>query len=120
MSEPFHKRFDIAVTVEEIRRRFVNRIRIFTEQAAEDASAERFYSEELMQAICLKLGERPRFINNLSTFMQQWDDLVAGDFLKCLRTTEAVYYALTIGAEDTARKFARALRIALSESEVDL
>jgi hypothetical protein len=60
MSEPFHKRFDIEVSVEEVRRRFVNRIRIGTKDAAGKALSENFYPDQLMEAIrtvpTLKLG----------------------------------------------------------------
>jgi hypothetical protein len=120
MSEPFHKRFDIEVTVEEVRRRFVNRIRIGTEAAAKEAPKEDLYLDGFLETICFKLGESPGFINGISGFMRQWDDLVAKDFLKCLAITEAVYYALIIGAKEAARKFDRIIRFALSESEVDL
>jgi hypothetical protein len=120
MSEPFHKRFDIEVSVEEVRRRFVNRIRIGTKDAAGKALSENFYPDQLMEAICFKLGETPGFSDGLSRFMENWDDLVEADFLKCLHTTEAVYCALTIGAEEVAQSFDRFIRVVLSESEVDL
>lgn len=95
MTTPFHIRFDIEVPIEEARRRFVNRMREFTEMVID--SCKESPRSMIMQLIKVKLGEKQGYFRDESgsEFMRHWNEFVKEDFWNCLRITEEMYYVLT-------------------------
>lgn len=86
MAEPFHKRFNIEVGLNEARRRFIERVRTLTWTFIGDAYAlERKDMNALLQAINFHLGERHHPVYHPSELMEQWDTFVGDSFSNCLR-----------------------------------
>jgi hypothetical protein len=122
MNEPFHKRFDIEVGLDEAGRRFVERIRTLTWSFVSDAYSQDLPLNPLLQSVNFHLGERHLSILVPSEFIQVWDNFVGNDTSKCLRMTEAIYLALVDKrwSPDVIVKFASDISKALEISEVDL
>jgi hypothetical protein len=122
VSEPFHRRFDIEVGIEEARNRFLQRIRTLTHSVLEKVRSGGNSLDNLFQRLCFELGEHYVFVSSTNTFMKIWDEFVHGEFLKCLRITEAVRSALGDSGytSHNAREFARDITIALDKSEIEL
>jgi hypothetical protein len=122
MNEPFHKRFDIQVSLDDARRRFVERIRTFTWSVVSDAYSERASLNPLLQSVNFHLGEHHDSILTSSDFINVWDKFVLNDMSKCLRMTEAIYVALVDirWSPVVIAKFATGISKALEMSEVDL
>src|SRR5918999_3463671 len=92
--EPFHKRFNIDVKLEEGQRRFLERVRTATQMALLDFDQRSDVAlNRICEIACFKMGVRPQFVMHLmgsNGFMAMWDKVVADDFITCLRMTEAV------------------------------
>jgi hypothetical protein len=123
MSDPFHKRFNIEVKLEEAQQRFLERVRTATQMALAELNRT-VQLNNLLELVCFKMGTRPHFTMDLtgsSSFMELWDDVVSGDFTECLRMTEAVHDAtLEIKKTSTAKELSSGIVTALRMSEVDL
>lgn len=120
MAEPFHKRFDIDIPLEEGRRRFRNRIRILTLGVIETIGINHDL-EKIMRRVKVILGEEHEpFISRAYNFMNEWDDCVGDNWQRLLKTTEAVCSALRNFEDAVARSFDKAVKSTLAESEIDL
>ena len=83
MSEKFHQRFGLNIEVEEVKRRFVNRVLNFL--IIEFPNRFDIFDEKFVeQHICTKLGER-------WTEQGCLESLMGTDFDKCLRAMEALF-----------------------------
>ena len=123
MAEPFHKRFNVDVEVDEARRRFVERIRTLTWSLLNQLYlTDRHDMNSLLQAINFHLGERHHPVSRPSEVMQQWDAFVGDSFPKCLNMTEAVRAGLVIQrySPKTVAEFIKGVTTAVQNSEFDL
>lgn len=123
MAEPFYKRFNIEVGLNEARRRFIERIRTLTWSLISNAyTSERKDMNALLQAVNFRLGERHHSVHFPSDLMNQWDAFVGDDFSKCLNMTEAVHTGLANQrfSPDTVASFVEGVTTALQNSEFDL
>ena len=123
MSEPFHKRFNIDVKLEDAQRRFLERVRTATQMALDELDRDVLLNR-LFEIACFTMGTRPHFVMHVtgsSGFMAEWDEIVGDDFTQCLRMTEAVHSAAwAIDRYNTAKKLGNGIVTALDMSEVDL
>ena len=92
MPDPFHVRFNIEVPIEEVRRRFINRIetkiRDAVEAAHADSGSSRSALDFLLTETQIALGEPHReYLCYSEEFMVAWRILVKQDFsqLSCCR-----------------------------------
>jgi hypothetical protein len=123
MAEPFHKRFNIEVGLNEARRRFIERVRTLTWSLINETyREERRDMNALLQAINFYLGEHHHSVHYPSDLMDCWDELVGGDFSNCLRMTEAVRAGLAKERHSpaTVAKFIEGVTTSIQNSEFDL
>ena len=123
MAEPFYKRFNIEVGLNEARRRFIERIRTLTWSLISNAyTSERKDMNALLQAVNFHLGERHQSVHFPSELMHQWDAFVGDDFSKCLKMTEAVCVGMVAQrySPDTVARFMGGVTTAVQNSEFDL
>jgi len=123
MAEPFHKRFNVEVALDEAQRRFIERVRTLTWALIRNAySLDRKDMNALLQAVNFHLGERHRSIHHPSELVSQWDAFVGQDFSRCLRITEAFRAALVqqrYSPNDMAM-FIDGVTTTIQNSELDL
>jgi hypothetical protein len=120
MPDPFHVRFNIAVPIEEARRRFVNRIANRVRLVASAIC----YSDTLdllLWEIEAKLGEpHSRQIEygnqGLPSFVERWQELIGDDFLRCLHALEGFYKGLPSGSFATGYDPVLAVNTAIAET----
>lgn len=112
----FHDRFNIEVNLEEVRKRFMNRIVNlmevgfpYVEFGGIDANVTSHSDER--REIAIALGIKFRWDLRFS-------DYIDGDFLKCLLALEALYQALVRPPKQ--EKLNKLVEYALSQSETDL
>lgn len=112
IEQPFYKRFNILIGLEEARRRFVNRIRnqVFDNFFGSEVEEETVVGTVLW-GIANDLGEE---YDQDATF----DDYVLGDFNKCLQALESAFQALD--SDYLKRQLSDLISNALKSSEVDL
>ena len=123
MAEPFHKRFNVEVEVDEARRRFVERIRTLTWSLLNQLYlTDRHDMNSLLQAINFHLWERHHPVTRPSEVMQQWDAFVGDDFTKSLRMTEGVRASFVVEryAPEAVAKLIKSVTAAVESSELDL
>ena len=121
MSEPFHKRFDIDVAIEEARRRFVNRIDTCVDQIVNRAYKQKLNLDTFLQIVALGLGEPFQRCLFPEGFMRSWRTLINNDFPKCIHATELLFDGFVRRKDEgLAQRFDKAIRYVLSQSEVDL
>ncbi|MEX0803407.1 MAG: hypothetical protein WD688_08840 [Candidatus Binatia bacterium] len=121
MAEPFHKRFNVEVAVNEARRRFVERIRTLTWSMVEQLyRTDRHDMNSLLQTINFHLGERHHPVTHPSDVMEQWDAFVGDNFTKCLCMTEAVRVGFVRYSPETVAQFIKVVIAAVENSEFDL
>ncbi len=123
MTEPFHRRFNIEVDLNDARRRFIERVRTLTWSFLSNLYAvERQDMNALLQAVNFHLGERHRPVRYSSEFMDQWDDFVGDSFLKCVNMTEAVRVGMVAQrySSETVARFMDGVTAAVQNSEFDL
>lgn len=109
MADKFHERFDIEVSSEEARKRFVNRAYTTIFTGSIFARGEPVY--EYRRVVALELGARyyPHY---------DWERYIGQDFHKCLHAIEALYGAMSHMSDPKALK--SIIPYILSLSEVDL
>lgn len=123
MAEPFYKRFNVEVGLDEARRRFIERVRTLTWSLINNSYVlEHKDMNALLQAINFRLGERHQSVHYPSELMDQWDAFVGDDFSKCLNMIEAVHAGLANQrfSPDTVASFVEGVTTALQNSEFDL
>ena len=75
MSDPFHKRFNIDVNLEEAQRRFLERVRTATQMALSEIDNTTLLNR-LLEITSFKMGFRPHYVLHLTGntgFMHRWD-----------------------------------------------
>ncbi len=123
MAEPFHKRFDIDVPVEEAERRFKNRLKILTQGIIEHAKNDGLSPEQIIRAIKLTLGadhDHNRGVHYTHDFMDEWENLVTDHVLNCLHVTEALVGVLKKIHPPLWQGLNNDILTTLATSEVDL
>ena len=123
MAEPFHKRFNIDIGVDEARKRFVERIRTLTWSLINQLyRTDRQDMNSLLQAINFHLGERHHPVVHPSDLIKHWDAFVGDEFTKCLRMTEAIRAGFVIErySPEAVAQFIKGVTAAFENSEFDL
>jgi hypothetical protein len=125
MPDPFHKRFNIDLPIDEARRRFVNRLDNLVQQTALDVenlpSSHGYPLDWLMRKLKDALGEtQDTFISGKSGFIDAWRTFVNIDFSRCLRATEALSMALATHWLGASHLFNRGVRVIVSHAEADI
>jgi hypothetical protein len=126
MPDPFHRRFNIDVPIEEARRRFINRIENRVRRIVEmigDAAYRpgRSPLDSLMLDVETALGQpHLQYLNTSNTFVLTWRERIANDFSKCLLAVEALHQALTNRDVLLQGKLSAATTETIKQSEVDL
>jgi hypothetical protein len=123
MSEPFHKRFNIEVPIEEARRRFINRIENRARTIADklDAATRPNYVNALdpaMIKIETALGEAHlEYVSGSSAFANVWRERVCNSFSRCLVAVEGLHQALP---EPLKKQYSSDVTETITQSEIDL
>ena len=126
MPDPFHKRFEIDVPIEEARRRFINRIenRVLSLMQRLDYVA-RADSRNVLDPVMIEvesaLGESHlTYVSGASGFIDVWRKRINADFSRCLIATEKLYAVLAPSADVPLRKVTEVITESLAQSETDL
>ncbi len=121
MPDPFHLRFNIDVPIEETQKRFVNRIGNSVYQVVERMRITgRVDLSPIMLVVRTFLGEGGLYyINYTSEFIDAWNELVAGQFVRCLQAIEGLYIGLR-NNQGFRNELGQGVTLALSLSEFDL
>lgn len=121
MPDPFHLRFNVGVPIEETQRRFVNRIGNSVFQVVEGMRITgKVDLSPIMLAVQTFLGEGGRYsIYFASEFIEAWNELVAGQFVRCLQAIEGLYIGLR-NNQGFRNELEQGVTLALSLSEFDL
>ena len=112
LQQPFYKRFNISIDLEEVKRRFVNRIRnqVFDSFFVHDVDEE-IVRADVLWGIANALGEEYDWDGT-------FDDFVLNDFEKCLQVLESAYRALD--SQNLKKQLSDLVSDAVKSSEIDL
>jgi hypothetical protein len=113
MAAKFHERFQIELNLEDVRRRFVNRVHqlVFYEFLRPLNAVDRL---RILEAVAFDLGDPPKRSGNLGALDQQ----VGSDFLRNVQAIEVLYQF--IGDNDKQKDLEERIEHLLDTSEVDL